>query len=360
MASAEKQVGSLISGIDQAWIDKVHEAALEPDLPICDPHHHLWDRAEHRYLLPDFLADAANGGSGIGDSGIGDSGGHRIERSVFLECGAFYRADGPEALKPVGEVEFAAGIAAMSASGVYGPARIAAAIVGYADLMLGARAEAVLEALVAAGAGRFRGVRYGAAWDPGVAIASSHGSSRAGLYREPAFREGFARLGTLGLTFDAWVYHPQLQDVVDLARAFPGQPIVLNHVGGPIGIGPYAGRREAVFPIWRDGIRAVAACPNVFVKLGALGSKRAGFGWHERAAPPTSAELAAAWKPYVESCIEAFGAERCMFESNFPVDKASCGYTVLWNAFKRIAAGASADEKAALFSGTATRFYRIT
>ena len=341
-----KELPSLTSGLDDAWLALTQEEAIEPDLPICDPHHHLWARPEHRYLLPEFLADAG--------------GGHNIETTVFVECHSFYRADGPVEMRSIGEAEFVNGVAAMSASGRYGPTRVAAAFVGFADLTLGARAEPVLTALIAAGNGRFRGVRHSAAWDPGFVIGSSHGRPTPDLYRDATFREGFACLGRLGLTFDAWVYHPQLADVVDLAHAFPEQPIVLNHVGGPIGIGPYAGRRDEIFPVWRDGIRAVADCPNIYVKLGALSSKRAGFGWHERKRPPSSEELAAAWRPYIETCIEAFGPSRCMFESNFPVDKASCSYGVLWNAFKRIAAGASAVEKADLFRDTAHRFYRVS
>ena len=341
-----KELPSLTSGLDDAWLALTREEALEPDLPICDPHHHLWDRPDHRYILPEFLADTGSG--------------HRIETTVFLECHSFYRADGPFEMRPVGEAEFVNGVAAMSASGRYGPTRVAAAFVGFADLTLGARAEPVLRALIAAGNGRFRGVRHFAAWDPGFVIGSSDSRPSPGLYRDATFREGFACLGRLGLTFDAWVYHPQFADVVDLAHAFPGQPIVVNHVGGPIGVGPYEGRRDEVFPAWRDGIRAVAACPNVHMKLGALSSKRAGFGWHERERPPSSEELAAAWRPYIETCIEAFGPSRCMFESNVPVDKASCSYGVLWNAFKRIAAGASATEKADLFRDTAHRFYRVS
>ena len=336
---------SLTAGMDDAWLSRAVEDILEPDLPICDPHHHLWDRDGHRYLLPEFLADAGSG--------------HRIESTVFLECGSFYRAAGPEEMRPVGEAEFVKGVAAMSASGHYGSTRVAAAFVGFADLTLGARAEAVLSALIAAGGGRFRGVRHSAARDEGFVIGSSYGRPPAGLYFDAAFRQGFACLGKLGLSFDAWVYYPQIPDVIDLARSFPEQPIVLNHVGGPIGVGPYAGRREAEFPTWARVIRELAACDNVYMKLGALSSKRAGFGWHERSRPPSSAELAAAWRPYIETCIEAFGAQRCMFESNFPVDKVSCSYAALWNAFKRIAAGSSAAEKAALFRDTAETFYKV-
>lgn len=345
MSGETKVIPSLISGLDEEWLARSCEEILEPDLPICDPHHHLWQREEHTYLLADFLRDTA--------------GGHRIVSTVFAECGSFYRAGGPGELRPVGEAEFVAGVGEISDSGRHGATRVAAAFVGYADLTVGDAVAPVLDALTVGGGGRFRGVRHAAAWDSNFAIASSHGRPAPGLYRDAGFREGFGVLGRMGLTFDAWVYHPQIGDVVDLAQAFPGQPIVLNHVGGPIGIGPYAGKRDSVFADWSTAMRALALCPNAYVKLGGLGSKRAGFGWHDRPEPPTSQDLAAAWRPYVETCIEAFGAERCMFESNFPVDKASCTYAALWNAFKVIAAGASPSEKAALFKGTAERFYRI-
>lgn len=336
---------SLTSGLDENWLTQTREEILEPDLPICDPHHHLWDRDGHRYLLPEFLADAGSG--------------HRIESTIFLECGAFYRAAGPLEMRPVGEAEFVNGVAAMSASGQYGPTRVAAAFVGFADLTLGARAETVLTALIEAGGGRFRGVRYAAARDEGFVIGSSHSRPPAGLYLDSTFRQGVACLGRLGLSFDAWVYYRQIPDVIDLARAFPEQPIVLNHVGGPIGVGPYAGRREAEFSTWARAIRDLATCDNVFMKLGALSSKRAGFGWHERAQPPSSEALADAWRPYIDTCIDAFGVQRCMFESNFPVDKVSCSYAVLWNAFKRLTTGSSPSEKAALFRDTAQHFYKV-
>jgi predicted TIM-barrel fold metal-dependent hydrolase len=345
MTTEPEVMPSLTSGLDEHWLTLTQEEILEPDLPICDPHHHLWERPEQRYLLPEFLADAGSG--------------HTIVSTVFLECGAFYRPDGPQELRSVGEVASVSEMTAAGASGADGTMRVAAAIVGFADLTLGARAETVLTAMLQAGQGRFRGVRYSAARDDGFVIASSHSRPPAALYRDATFRQGFACLGRLGLTFDAWVYHPQIGDVIDLARAFPAQPIILNHVGGPIGVGPYAGRRDAELPRWERAMRELATCDNVSVKLGALGSKRAGFGWHELQRPPSSEELAAAWRPYIDTCIDAFGAERCMFESNFPVDKVSCSYAVLWNAFKRIAAGASADEKLALFSGTARRVYRL-
>jgi L-fuconolactonase len=331
-----------------AWLaKKPAEAALEPELPIIDPHHHFWQSPQRGiYLLPDILADIA--------------GGHRIVSTVFIECRAMYRADGPAEMRPVGEVEFVNGISAMSASGGFGPCRVAEAIVGHADLALGARVRDVLEAEIAVSGGRMRGIRFSVSWD---------GNDAVGKYvsrfvpphqlMDPTFREGFAQLAKLGLTFDSWQYHPQLPDVIDLARAFPDTTIILDHVGGVLGVGPYAGRQQEILAGWRRDIAELARCPNVVVKLGGLGMTSFGFDFHERDAPPSSEELAAAWRPYIEPCLEAFGAERCMFESNFPPDKQSCGYTELWNAFKRLTAGASAGEKTALYSGTAARVYRL-
>jgi L-fuconolactonase len=320
------------------------EVALEPGLPIIDPHHHLWHtEARGLYFLPELLADAG--------------GGHNIVSTVFLECQSMFRADGPVEMRPVGEVEFVNGIAAQSASGQYGRTRVCEAIVGWADLMLGSRVRAVLEAEIAAGGGRFRGVRYGTSWD--ASIVGKHVSRPIPPHRllDPTFREGFAELGKLGLTFDSWHFHPQLPDLVDLARAFPDTTIIVDHVGGVLGVGPYEGKSAEIMPVWRNSIGELAKCPNVVIKLGGLGMTSFGFGFHERDTPPGSRELADAWRPYIEPCIEAFGPERCMFESNFPPDKQSCGYTELWNAFKRLTADASADEKRALYSGTAARVY---
>ncbi|MGD9885287.1 amidohydrolase family protein [Reyranella sp.] len=251
------------------------------------------------------------------------------------------------------------GIAAQSASGQYGKTRVCEAIIGWADLMLGARVREVLEAEIAAGGGRFRGVRYGTSWD--ASIVGKHVSRPIPQHRllDPKFREGFAELGKLGLTFDSWHFHPQLPDLVDLARAFPETTIIVDHVGGVLGVGPYAGKSAEIMPVWRKSIGELASCPNVVIKLGGLGMISFGFGFHERDMPPGSQELADTWRPYVEPCIEAFGPARCMFESNFPPDKQSCGYTELWNAFKRITSGASADDKRALYSGTAARVYRM-
>jgi L-fuconolactonase len=335
------------SGIDESWLALHHEPILEPELAIIDPHHHLWEFPRHRYLLPDLLADTGSG--------------HAIAQTVFIECTACWRADGPEEMRPVGETEFVNGIAAMSASGGYGPTRVAAGIVGFADLTLGARVEAVLAAHVGAGGGRFRGIRHAAGWqDKTPEVHNSHTHPPPHLYRDhAAFREGFTVLGRMGLSFDAWLYHPQLDDLIDLARAFPDQQIVLDHVGGPLGLGWYADKRAEIFSAWREQIRELARAPNVVVKVGGLGMRINGFAFHKRPRPPSSQDLADAWRPYVETCIEAFGPARCMFESNFPVDKISGSYATYWNAFKRLAAQASADEKAALFSGTARRFYRL-
>ncbi|MSP05345.1 MAG: amidohydrolase [Acetobacteraceae bacterium] len=333
----------------KAWLAKrPTEVAMEPDLPIIDPHHHFWD-TPHRgeYFLPDLLAD------------IG--GGHNIVSTVFLECQAMYRQNGPAEMAPVGEVEFVNGIAAMSASGNYGPCRVAEGIVGHADLTIGARVRDVLEAQITAAGGRYRGIRYGVSWDGSEAVGKF--VSRfvpPHQLRDPTFREGFAQLGKLGLSFESWQYHPQLPDAIDLARAFPDTTIILNHVGGVLGVGPYAGRRQEVLESWKKDINELAKCPNVNVKLGGVGMTSFGFDFQERAIPPSSDDLAAAWRLYIEPCIEAFGINRCMFESNFPPDKQSGGYMELWNAFKRITSGASAAEKTALYSGTAARVYRLT
>jgi L-fuconolactonase len=337
---------SLHLPVRSEWLDRRREEIIEPDLPIVDPHHHPVDRPETgRYLLPELLADTRSG--------------HNITATVYLEWLSMYRAQGPVELRPVGEVEFANGVAAMAASGTYGKTRVCAGIVGSADLALGAPVERVLEAMIQAGGGRFRGIRFITATHPEQAAWGSAIIRPEGLLMNPKLRAGFGRLAPLGLSFDAWMYHTQLGELVDLARAFPETQIVLDHVGGPIGLGPYAGKRDEVFAAWSAQIRVLAACLNVHIKLGGLGMRMFGFTHHLGELPPGSEELAAAWRPYIETWIAAFGPERAMFESNFPVDKGSCSYHVLWNAFKRIAAGCSAAEKAALFSGTATKFYRL-
>jgi L-fuconolactonase len=330
--------------IDEKWLSKRQEEIIEPDLPIIDPHHHLWDR-DARYLLPELLADIGSG--------------HNVQATVFLQCASMYRADGPPELRPIGETEFVNGAAAMSASGIYGPARICAGIVGYADLRLAAKVEAVLEAHLRAGGGRFRGIRNSTVWDADETITTVSLKPPPRLMYDPAWREGFARLAPLKLSFDGWLYYTQLGEVTDLARAFPDTTIIVDHVGGVLGIGAYAGRRDEIFAQWRTSIAELARCPNVYMKLGGLGMRTNGFDFHARDLPPASQDLATAWRPYVETCIAAFGVERSMFESNFPVDKGSCSYAILWNALKRLASGYSAAEKKALFHDTAAKVYRL-
>ncbi|MBW2293910.1 MAG: amidohydrolase family protein [Deltaproteobacteria bacterium] len=327
-----------------AWLASGEEEALEPALPICDPHHHLWDRDGSRYLLDELTLDTRA---------------HRIEKTVFVECGSKYRSEGPEALRPVGETEFVHGIAEQSATGDYGPMQANAGIVGHADLLLGAAVDEVLTAHLAASPDRFRGIRHSAAWHPSEQIRRSHSAPPPHMLSQPKFREGFARLADHGLSFDAWLFHTQIDELTDLARAFEGTTIILDHVGGPLGIGPFEGRRAEVFPEWRRSISAIGRCPNVVVKLGGLKMPICGFGWHQRPRPPSSAELAETLGPYYLHCIEEFGPDRCMFESNFPVDKASCSYTVLWNCFKRLSEGFGEAERAALMHDTAVRVYRL-
>lgn len=344
-ASARPSISPHFLPVRPDWLARRQEEVIDPDLPIIDPHHHLWDRPGDPYLLPELLADTGTG--------------HRIAATLFVECRAMYRARGPAELRSLGETEFVNGIAAMSASGAYGPTLACAGIIGNVDLRIGSRAGPVLEAHMARAGNRFRGIRNVSAWHAGDEIKATTANPPPGLLRDRAFREGFACLAPRGLTFDAWLLHTQLDDMLDLARAFPDTVMVLDHVGGPIGIGPYAGRRDEVFAVWSAGIRELAACTNVNVKIGGLAMRVTGFTFHERDLPPSSEELAAAWRPYVETCIGAFGVDRCMFESNFPVDKGMCSYQVLWNAFKRLTAGASAAEKAALFHDTAARVYGL-
>jgi predicted TIM-barrel fold metal-dependent hydrolase len=269
-----------------------------------------------------------------------------------------YRKDGPQELRPIGETEFVQGIAAQSASGQYGNTAVAAGIVGFADLTLGSAVAPVLEAHIAASRERFRGIRYTSTWDASQDIRSRVKTPT--VLSNPQFREGFAYLQKYNLSFDAWLYHTQLMELVGLANVFPDTPIILDHIGGPLGIGPYAGKREKVFQEWKRGIAALSHCPNVVVKLGGLGMPLTGFGWHEQPTSPNSTELAEAMAPYFNLCIDHFGADRCMFESNFPVDRLSYSYTTIWNAFKRIAKDFSSTDRAALIHDTAVKVYRLS
>lgn len=340
------------------------EAILEPDLKIIDPHHHLWDLRPMVPLFPEphhpFIAAIAPNAYYTFDALHAHmTSGHNIVGTVYMECGAFYNGAYGDALKTVGEVEFVNGVAAQSASGLYGTARYCAAIVGHADLTRGAAAGEVLDALRAAAPHRFRGIRHHGAWDADPAVLGQPFHNPEGLYRDAAFREGFAELAKRGLTFDAWVLEPQLPDVIDLARAFPDQPICLDHCGTPVGVGSYKGKLPERFDTWAGNIRELARCENVAVKLGGLAMAFCALPEEGPAAGYGSEALADLWRPYVETCIEAFGPHRAMFESNYPVDHWGADYAVLWNAFKRLASGASAQEKAALFAGTAARFYGI-
>lgn len=340
------------------------EAILEPDLPIIDPHHHLWDLrpliGAFAEPLHPFLAALVPSAYYTFDALLADAtSGHNVIGTVFMECGAFYRSGASDAMKPVGEVEFVNGVAAQSASGLYGELRACAAIIGHADLTLGDGARPVLEALTAAGNGRFKGIRHAAAWNGDPEVLGPPFHAPEGLYRSAAFRTGLKHLGELGLTFDAWLLEPQLGDVLDLARAFPDQTIVLDHCGTPLNIASYKGKLPERFAEWRDKILDLGKCPNVHVKLGGLAMAFCGMPEEGPQAGVPSDKLAEMWRPYIETCIEAFGPDRAMFESNYPVDKWGASYPVLWNAFKRIASGASADEKRALFAGTAARIYGI-
>ncbi len=322
---------------------RTFEPVLDPDRIIVDPHHHLWPGEERpAYLLDDLRADTGSG--------------HRVEATVFIECLTGYRGSGPGHMRCVGETDFVLGVA--NASRDDAGARIAA-IVGAADL-LDERVEDVLAAHIAAGRGLFRGIRHAAAWDPSDAIRVSHHRPPPHLYLDEDFRVGFARLAPLGLSFDAWLYHPQILELTNLARTFPETRIVLDHFGGPLGIGPYADRRAEVFGDWRRNIAPLAACPNVFAKLGGMAMPINGYGWHkDPAAPPSSEAFVEAQGDYYRAAIDLFSPARCMFESNFPVDKPSLSYRTLWNAFKRLAAPYGEDEKDQMFRGAASRFYRL-
>jgi predicted TIM-barrel fold metal-dependent hydrolase len=325
--------------IDEQWLAGSKEEILEPDLPIVDPHHHLWQWLG--YMKPELLKDLGSG--------------HNVRTTVFLETGAWYRQEGPEHLRPVGETEFVASVAAQTK----GPPQICQGIIGHADLTLGEAVEEVLQAHIAAGNGHFRGIRSNAQHDAAVNWMPTQPPPH--LLLDKQFRAGFARLSANALVCDAMQFQTQLADVAELARAFPDTTIIVNHCGGPLGVGPYINRRQEMFAHWKPAMMELAKCPNVHMKLGGLANPFfSGLSFRGRAAAPSSQELAQAFRPYIETCIQAFGPDRCMFESNFPADKESCSYPVLWNAFKRLAAGYSASEKQALFSGTAARVYRLT
>jgi predicted TIM-barrel fold metal-dependent hydrolase len=331
--------------IRPGWLSLRSEPVLDPARRIVDAHHHLWDKPGSRYLGDEMMADIAAG--------------HRVVATVFAEGKTSYRIDGDPQLRSLGETEMATAVAMTSERASGGDIRIAAGIIGFVDLMLADAAGPVLDRHIEAAGGRFRGVRSTSAWHADPEARGSIVSPPPGLLYEPAHRRGIAELTKRGLVFDAWMYHTQLADLADLAHAMPDTAIVLNHQGGPIGIGPYEGRRQEVFEDWRYFMRKLARHDNVAVKLGGLGMLMAGFDFQDRDLPPASDDLAQAWGPYMKECIDIFGPTRCMFESNFPVDKGTTSYVVLWNAFKKIAADYSEDEKHALFFATANRIYRL-
>ncbi len=322
------------------WLAKTIEEVLEPELRICDPHHHVWEYPGSRYLLEELLVDI--------------QGGHNIVSTVFVECLQKYREHGPQSLRSVGETEFVDKLSNQNTETI----EIAKGIVAFADLRLGSEVIPIIEAQLEA-SNRVRGVRYSSAWDQSDKVHNAHTKPPQGLLADEKFREGLRCVENAGLTFDAWVFFHQIPELAELARSFPNQCIILNHIGGPLGIGPYAGKREEVFEAWKKNIAALSKCENVMIKLGGLTLTMMGFGWHKREAPPASKELAEVMAPYYQSCIDYFGPNRCMFESNFPVDKASCSYTVLWNAFKRLSEGYSNSERADLFHDTAVRVYKL-
>lgn len=320
------------------------DEAIAPDLPIFDAHHHLWDRPGRAYLIDEFLADI-------------ESSGHKIVGTALVESGSFsLLPDGLEQAQS--EARRAAIAAEVSSARSGGLIKACSVIVGHVDLRLGDAIEPWLDRLETAAGGRLRAIRHCGTWDSDETVRGGPSIAPPGLFADPNFRTGLGRLHQRGLAFDCWAYQTQHEEVIDLARTFEELPMVYNHVGGVLGIGPYADREEELRAGWFAGMTRLAALPNLYVKLGGLGMKRSGFPFYERAVRPSGGELAAAWRPWLEPAIELFGARRCMFESNFPVDGASCSYRELWNCFKIVTAGASDEELAALFHDTAIQFYR--
>jgi L-fuconolactonase len=335
--------------VDEAWLSRYREDVLEPALPIVDAHHHVWRRPGSDYGVDDYLSDAH---------------GHALQASVFIECTSSYRAEGPDDLKPLGEAEFACGLAREAEARADAPC-VGAGFVGYADMGLGAALEPVLHGHLAIAGGRFKGVRNSVAWHADDAVRMMLKPPKrpieAGMLGGPAMREGVALLGRMGLSFDVWLYHTQLDELTALAHACPDTPLIVNHLGGLLGCGVYDERRELGFAEWREAIARLAVHPNVWLKFGGLGMRVSGLsqGPEERSMPASSIELAAAWRPCFDVCMQSFGPGRCMFESNFPMDKATMRYGTLWNTFKRLTAGFGAAERDALLRSNAARVYRL-
>ena len=329
----------------EAWLASVTEPIIEPERRIIDPHHHLWESPAGmwgRYVLEDLWADT--------DSG------HNIEKTVFIECRSGYAEESPEHLQPVGETRYVAGVAAESAK-TAGKATIAA-IVGHANLTLGDTVEEVFAAHEEAGNGLFRGIRHAGPFDT-TGTLKNPGRNTESPYLNPEFQAGVRRLGRLGYTYDTWHFFHQNHEYLKLARACPDTTMVLDHFGTPLGVGPYAGKQAEIYQQWKSDIEEIAQCPNVVAKLGGMAMPDNGFGWHDDPAPPSSDAFVAAQRKYFLHTIECFGPERCMFESNYPVDRLSISYHVLWNGLKKIVAEFSESEKDAMFYGTAARVYQI-
>lgn len=326
------------------WLALVQEDIIDPQRRIIDPHHHLWRRAGGDYLIEDLWLDTGSG--------------HNVVKTVFIECRAEYRSDGPEQRRCLGETEFVADQARQSQAGGDGKSAIAG-IVAHADLMLGKEVVEVLEGHQELGKGLFRGIRHAGACDPQPEALTIAGRAPAGLYRREDFRAGVKALGNMGLTYDTWHYHHQNRDFAELARAVPDTQMILDHFGTPLGVGRFAGKQDEIFEQWKKDMKEIAACENVVAKLGGLAMPDNGFGWNTRETPPTSDEFVEAQRRYYLHTIDCFGPDRCMFESNFPVDKRSLSYHVLYNGLKKIVADFSESEKDAMFFGTAARVYRI-
>jgi predicted TIM-barrel fold metal-dependent hydrolase len=326
------------------WLATVTEEIVEPDRPIIDTHHHLWKIPSMwgTYVLDDLWADTGSG--------------HKIKKTVFIDCHSSYRENGPDHLKPVGETEFVVAVAEDSAR--QEDKATIAGIVGHANMTLGEQVAEVLQAHEVAGKGLFRGIRHAGPYDP-TGTLSNPGSRRPGLYAREDFRTGVKTLGNLGYSYDTWHFFHQNQEYLALAQAVPGTTMILDHFGTPLGVGAYAGKQDEIFEQWKKDIRDIAKCPNVFAKLGGMSMPDNGFGWDSNPSPPTSDDFVEAQKRYYLHMIECFGPDRCMFESNFPVDKLSISYQVLWNGMKKIVMDFSEDEKHAMFYGTAEEVYRL-
>jgi len=331
------------------WLNQTTEEIIEPELPICDPHHHFWDkrteRAFPKYQLDELMADITSG--------------HNVRSTVFIEARSMYAANLSPDDRPIGEVDYVQGIAAASASGIYGDSRAAASIIGHANLNLGEKVRPLLERLALA-SDRFKGIRHSVTWDPHPEVENTALHKRESQLVSKDFQAGAKVLSDMGMSFEAWLYFHQLPELLEFAKAVPDLKIILNHIGGLVMDGPYSDKKDEVISIWREGIASVAECPNVVLKLGGIGMPRTGFDWHERKVPIDSEELADSIAPFFDYCIEHFGTDRSMFESNFPVDKVSFSYPVLYNAFKRYSKEFSGSERAAMFHDNAVDVYKIS